>query len=128
MIDDDKKLLDAMDSQLIENLVLAVENFINKANQLLNTYPAIDFSNCYDTAFQSDNISNKVREFSSEVSAAFINIFGENRPSVLWEFSAAFAVAPIAISDYGTARNILENKRDILVNFKKELDKYLGKK
>ena len=123
MIDDDKKLLDAMDSQLIENLVFAVENFINKANQLLNTYPAIDFSNCYDTAFQSDNISNEVREFSNGVSAAFINIFGENQPSVLRVFSTAFAVAPIAISDYGTARNILEKKRDILVNFKTELDK-----
>ena len=124
--EDDKIVLEAMNTQAIEQLVSTLENFINEANQLLKTYPEVNFDNVYPTAYNlSGNIDVSLREYSNKVWTTFIDIFGEGQPTAQKQFGMARMLVPEAISEYGTLLNTLKKKRDILVEFQKDLKEYL---
>lgn len=127
--EDDKRVLDSMDAQMIEQLVLTIDSLILEANQLLNVYPEVDFGNVYDTAaYQSVSIDVSLREFSHKVWTYFIEIFGDNQPTAQRQFGMARMLIPEAISEYGTLLNTLKKKRDILVEFKNDLKSYIENK
>lgn len=123
--EDDRKALDAMDTQTVVLLASKVEDFINEADRLLNAYPTVDYNNVFDTALQLGNLANSLRDFSEKVWGAFSKIFGDYQPSVQRKFGMARMLVPEAMSEYGTLRNALAKKRDILDEFKNDLKAYL---
>ena len=127
LTEDDKNVLDTIDAQVIEKLVSTLDGFINEAEQLLKTYPEVDFGNVYDTAaYQSASIDVSLREFSHKVWTYFIDIFGDNQPTAQRQFGVAQMLVPEAISEYGSLLNTLKKKRDILVEFQNDLKEYFA--
>lgn len=126
LTEDDKKVLDAMDTQSLEQLVSTLDGFINDANQLLKTYPEVNFDNVYPTAYDLFvNIDVSIREFSNKVWTTFIDIFGDNQPIAQRKFGMARMLVPEAISEYGTLLNTIKKKQEILVEFQNDLKAYL---
>ena len=124
----DKDILNSIDVAAIEQLISELEGFIAQADQLLKTFPEVTFANAHETALhQTKNADMNLKEWDQKVWEMFLRTFGENRPSAQNSFNYASVLAPKAISAYGDVIVKLNKKRDILVEFKKDLDKYLGK-
>lgn len=125
LTEDDKKVLEAMDTQAIKQLASTLDGYIHEANQLLKKYPEVDFDNVYPTAYDlSENLNTSLREYSNKVWTTFIDIFGDNQPTAQKQFGMARMLVPEAISEYGTLLNTLKKKLDILVEFQKDLKAY----
>ena len=101
-------------------LMKELDALIKEADELLVKYPDVDFLNVLETAYlQNSGIVNDVQIWSEKVTNVLKATFNMQASEVQVKIENTFWTQ--AISQYANTRCTLVMRRDILVEFKKEL-------
>lgn len=101
-------------------LMKELDALIKEADELLVKYPDVDFLNVLETAYlQNSGIVNDVKIWSEKVTNVLKATFNMQASEVQVKIENTFWTQ--AISQYANTRCTLVMRRDILVEFKKEL-------
>lgn len=97
-----------------------LNDLIEEANKILDTYKEVNFANTYETAFfQTGDLIKKYNFWSGAVEKALIDIFGGETSEVFWKFKKAEANNNLHV--YAKTRSTLEKRKEVLVAFRDEL-------
>lgn len=98
-----------------------LNDLIEEANKILETYKEVNFANTYETAiFQTGDLIKKDNFWSGAVEKALIDIFGGETSEVFWRFKKVEVNNNLHV--YAKTRSTLVQKRDILIEFRKEIE------
>lgn len=102
------------------NALKRLNNLIEEANKILQTYKEVNFANAYETAvFQTGDLIRKDNFWSGAAEKTLIDIFGGETSEVFWQFRNMEVNNNLHM--YAKIRSTLEKKRDVLVEFREEL-------
>jgi len=126
MTENDKKLLVGNRHKICayfakRKAIKKIGSLVDEANKILEKYKGVTFDNALETAFfQTDSLFLKETYWSNDVENAFKEIFGGHQSDIARQIRNVVVINELHL--YAKTRSTLEKKRDILIEFREELE------